>query len=298
MTARFRLCLVALALVAVVAAPALLAQSTNRYFGPNFPALVDSNGNGRPDPGVDAPFTPRASAGEGTLISPWQCDTSAPSNYFSFDDPSGGRYQTVRRQTYGREQAVTVTQATAGGAAISFSLSETNPSAAAAREGQRVTAATGAGGFVDNNGDGIYDGVSGSGNRGSGPVSVSTGFVLSDITGDAYPDYVSVPWSQSAALGVKPNFQCTPGNPTPQVFVPLADSNGDGHPDSVILDLDGDTVPDPDVYQSPILAPNPTGGLAANEVPTLSQWGLVGLAASLAAAGWLFLRKSGLGLGV
>ena len=287
-----------MALALVLVAPALLAQSPNRYLGPDFPALVDSNGNGRPDPGVDTPATPGGEPPNGYLTTPWQCDTSAPSNYFDFSGMTGGRYQTVGRRTYRDSQEVTVTQGTAGGAALSFAFTETPSSPPELREGASLHVASGTGGFVDYNGDGIYDGATGTGTHTGGSMNVSTNFVLTDITSDGYPDYVSIPWAQAAGLGVKSNFNCTPGTPTPQVFLPLADGDGDGHPDSVILDLDGDGIPEPELYHSPALAPNPTGGLAATDVPTLSQWGLVGLAASLAAAGWLVLRKSGLGLGV
>ncbi len=38
-----------------------------------------------------------------------------------------------------------------------------------------------------------------------------------------------------------------------QIFVPLADTNGDGRGDTVVLDLNGDGIPDPQYYTSPRL---------------------------------------------
>lgn len=302
MNARLRLTLLAL-LVAALAAPSLLAQPTptpgptNRYLGPNFPALVDSNGNGRPDPGVDAPGTPSGTGSSAVLSTPWDCGTSSPSRYYQFSNVGGdGRYQTVGRNTYGRSQSVSVAQSSAGVAtAVQF---EENllpvPSRKGAAPAGSVPTATGSAAVVDRNGDGIYDGVAGG--RTGGGLNFNLDLVLSDITSDGNPDYVSIPWSQSAALGVKPNYNCTPGTPSPQAWVPLADTNADGRPDSIVLDLNGDNIPDPTLFRSPILAPNPTGGAAMAPIPTLSQWGLVLLSAGMAAAGWAFLQKRGIAL--
>ncbi len=276
MTARLRSVLVALA-VAPLAAASLSAQTPNRYLGPNWPALVSA---GQPVPGSSATATPSGGGGSATLVTPWDCSTGSPSQYYSFSNMTGGKYQTVSRMTSAaRQQAVTVT-GTAAGNATDFSYRESLGSLVICDGSVRL---------VDTNGDGAYDTVEGS--RAGGGLSFNLGLVLSTDG-----NYISIPWSQAAALGVKSNYGCGTAA-SPQVWVPLADTNGDGKPDSVVLDLNGDGVADPELFRSPPLAAAPAAAANAAVIPTLTQWGLVALSASLALAGWLFLRQRGLGLG-
>lgn len=80
----------------------------------------------------------------------------------------------------------------------------------------------------------------------AGNIRFQVSLSYADVTGDGCPDFVSIPWSQTASLGVPA------GND--QVFIPLADSDGDGRPDSIQFDLDGDNVQDPDIQGSGRLA--------------------------------------------
>ena len=68
-----------------------------------------------------------------------------------------------------------------------------------------------------------------------------------------------------------------------QIWVPLADTNGDGRGDSVVIDLDGNGIPDPQDDSSP--------GLAPQGVPTTNAVGLALLTLLLGAAGVWYLSQ-------
>ena len=74
------------------------ATAANRMLGPNFPALIDTNGDGRPSPGVDTGIVQTVSGTGLTIETPWHCNRSSKSNDFTLMSPDGqGRYQTGSR---------------------------------------------------------------------------------------------------------------------------------------------------------------------------------------------------------
>jgi hypothetical protein len=282
--------------ITVFLASPLLAQAQNRYLGRNFPVLIDSNGDGRPTPGVDQGVFPTLDSETpdlGSLDSPWLCGPfNNTLNFNLFSRVGGtGRYQNVQRLDHGGvTQSVSATS-TSGNAATAFGMTTSlgNP-----LTGGQVLR-SGSAGFVDQDGNGYYDGMRGTETGGPG-FTFEVGFTGADITGDGHEDYLSLPAVQATALGVKSNFNCL-NQATPAIFVPLADTNGDGRPDSVVLDLDADGVPDPEFLTSPFLEARVAVPNAENAVPALSRWGLLALVATISAAGWFLLQRRGLGLG-
>jgi hypothetical protein len=102
-----------------------------------------------------------------------------------------------------------------------------------------------------------------------GGFSFTTSLTLVDVNSDGCADYVSIPASQAAGLGMTPiPAGCKDAGKSPQVFVPLADSNGDSKPDSIMMDLDGNGVPDPDFA--------PSARVAGNCSATTSKGGMLG----------------------
>jgi hypothetical protein len=126
-----------------------------------------------------------------------------------------------------------------------------------------------------------FTGVTGGQTLG-GNVSATMSFVYKGTDGNGNPAYISLPWSQLAALGVLGN-NCN--TDVPQVFIPLSNRK-------IVLDLNGDGVPDPIFFSSPPLAP-PVRVTAG--IPTVSRGVMALLAAALVGAGLLQLRRGGLG---
>jgi hypothetical protein len=79
-----------------------------------------------------------------------------------------------------------------------------------------------------------------------GAVVFALDLSYADVDADGCADYVSVPWGQTAGIG----------GGGPQVFIPLADSDGDSRPDSIVMDLDGNGAADGDLHQSGRIAGN------------------------------------------
>jgi hypothetical protein len=257
------------------------AAVTNRLFGPNFPALLDTNGNGIPDAG-DAKATPTRVGNVVTLISPFDCNSGDGDNQFTLGPGTlGGLLNTATRNSDGgRTQELDITAGT-GGKATAFSFSEKVGGTAIG---------TGIGSLQDTNLDGAFETFSANGST-NGGKTVGTAFslVFGDTNGDGIPDYVSIPWALSDLFGVNPSDPCSAGA-NPQVWIPLADSNGDGQPDSIIPDLDGNGVPDPDSFTSP--------PLVAAAVPTVnSQW-MTALTVLLSGLALWMLRRREVGLEV
>jgi hypothetical protein len=250
-----------------------MAQGANRMLGPSFPALVDTNGDGRPTPGADQAIVPQRNEGV-RIPSRWNCVAQDGNDQAFLSNPSGGRFTSAFRSNHFRTQ-----RATAGGFINPPQFPVTRPTSFAFEERNLLNQvrASGTGSVLDGTGDGIYDTIQGAGN-----MNFLLGLVYSDITGDNNPDYVSIPWGQASMVGVRFGDGC--GDPDPQVWLPLADSNSDGRPDSIVFDLDGNSVADPDLFSSPPIA-------GAPQVPTMSPWALVLLAALIGSLGVWILRS-------
>jgi hypothetical protein len=141
--------------------------------------------------------------------------------------------------------------------------------------------ASGMGQLLDLNGDGIYESLQVQGSKPSGAVpQTRMSLVPRDVTGDGRPDYITVPWTTGGAgmLGVYTDS-------TPQIYVPLTDTNADGWPDTVTVQVaNGGLV----TTTGP---PVSGAALAAGDVvPTTSTLGLFVFAAAVVALGVKLLR--------
>ena len=153
-----------------------------------------------------------------------------------------------------------------------------------------VPNAAGTGMLVDTNSDGFFDAGSATGTLGPFIGTMQFDFVYFDVNGDGIFDYISLPWTPANLffLGINTADSCGPGGLDPQIFIPLANGR-------IILDLDGNGLPDPGVFQSPPLAPAVTVP-AAVIVPTLSPPATLLLALGLVIVAWFALRRGGLGV--
>lgn len=141
-----------------------------------------------------------------------------------------------------------------------------------------AASASGTGQLFDQNGDGIYETLQ---VEGTGVPQTRMSLVPRDGTGDGRPDYISVPWTTSGAglLGV---FTDT----TPQVYFPLTDTNQDGWPDTITVQVAGvggiSTTSGPPLSGSALV-----NGLP---IPAASTFGLFAFAAAVVALGVKLLR--------
>lgn len=227
-------------------------------------------GPGHPVRAGSSSFYPTA-AGMGVydLNSPWDCNGADSEDSVAMG--GGSPYESAERNNEGTGQRLRVERFT-GGLPIEFEYDDDSSGGGAAE-------------LIDMNGDMAYDMLTGGGSKGGGtPFSISFSLELMDESGEGEPDHVSIPWSQISAMGwLDPTDGCNDGEP--QVWVPLADTDGDGAPDSIVLDLNGDSNPDPEFYRSPRL-------VAAMAVPTMDWLGLVMLGALLTGlALWTLSRR-------
>jgi hypothetical protein len=137
--------------------------------------------------------------------------------------------------------------------------------------------ASGTGQLLDQNNDGIYDAMQ---VEGTGVPQTRMSLVLQDATGDGRPDYITVPWTTSGAglLGVYTET-------TPQIHFPLTDTDQDGWPDTITVQVAGGGI-------STTTGPPLSGSALANgaAIPSASTFGLFAFAAAVVALGVKLLR--------
>ncbi len=253
-----------LVITALVAGPfsaSTVAQPGARMLGPRFPPLIDTNGDGQPTPGGDVPANPQLNGTNLKLTSFFSCNSQNNTNAGITNQDSSGKYRGVHRANNFRDQSIGIAGFSGGGASA-FTYTESD---------SRGARAAGVGQLVDLNGDGKMDTININGN-----INTTTSLVFT-------PDgnYVSIPVSQAQLLGATQG-RC--GGAVPQIWFPLADTDGDGRGDTIILDLDGDGIADPQFYSSP--------KLAATSVPTANNFALSILTALLGGVGvWYIGRR-------
>jgi hypothetical protein len=233
------------------------AQPGQRMVGPRFPVLIDTNGDGLPSPS-DAPTGTQVTSSNTLVVSsPVTCD-SQPNTTLTFSGSSGGRYTTISRTGGFRTQSLTVSGA--GGSVSQLQYSE--------RIGNTTTG-QGTANLMDANRDGAVDTIAV-----SGEVNTMISLVFT-------PDssYASIPASQAALIGAR-GRSCAS---IPQIWVPLADTNGDGRGDAVVFDLDGNGLRDDNLWNSP--------PLGAPGVPATNTFGLVLLTILLGAIAIWYLGQ-------
>jgi hypothetical protein len=233
--------------------------------------LMDTSGNGQPGSGDD-PLAPSRAGTALTMNSNLlNCNTSDSDHTGQLVDLQGGIYQGVERNSdFGRHQALRANSVINGNQATGFNFEErTSPTGPLVGQGS--------GDLEDGDSDGAFETFDANGSTNAGKsVNISTNLVFGDRNGDGNPDHVSIPWALASQLGVDTSDGCSAGGSggtDPQVFIPMADTNQDGRPDSVVPDLDGNGSPDPDLLRSP--------PLVAAAVPTMNTWWLATLGIGL-----------------
>jgi hypothetical protein len=233
------------------------AQSGQRMVGPRFPILIDTDSDGIPT-SRDAPTaTQIVNPTTLQMSTPVTCDGTTTTT-LTFSGNDAGRYTTISRTSGLRMQALTVSGS--GGAASRLTFTE---------QTGNVTTGNAAASMVDSNRDGAIDTLAV-----SGTLNTTISLVFSPDSG-----YVSVPPGQAALLGAS-GQQCAA---IPNIWVPLADSNGDGRGDTVVFDLDGNGLADGLLWSSlPLGAP---------QVPATNTFGLLILISALGGISLWYLSK-------
>ena len=243
----------ALPVVAVIAtAPPFeatpMAQQTPHMVGPNFPIIA---GGER--------IVPIQNGNTITYTTKWTCG-EVGANTFTMSNPdSQGRYRTLTRNLNGLIQTLNITTFT-NGSPTQFTEQETRNGVVV--NNSNVT-------LIDTNADGIYDAMSFTGQH-----NITLSFVYNG-------DNVSLPWAQMSAVGVDTNSGCA--GDISQVYVPLADTNGDGRGDAIVWDLDGNGVADADMYVG--------AKMTVPSVPTMGPTARFILMALLAGVGSWFVSR-------
>ncbi len=268
--------------------------------GPNAPALVDTNENGLPDPGVDLEITIESGPSGIVINSPWHCNQADVENVVNFvaaDAKRGGKIVSAERTIRSKivQRVVIAPDSFLEGRPRRVNFEELQP-------GQ--PAITGWLELQDRNGDGLHERGVVAREIPGGAIKVELNFIGADANGDGRPDYLSIPWAQSDLVGVAVGDGCGPTwtvSEDPQVWVPLVDTDNDGAPDSIVADLDGDFKADGTFFWTPRLAmvaapgvPYLPGDRDGAYVRKSSQMGLGALILGFAMGGWLTLRRRGL----
>jgi hypothetical protein len=225
------------------------AQGPSGMLGPRSPALVGSDS-----------VAPTRSGNQITIPSRWACGSST-NNRLTLSNPEGGRFRTVGRSINLRDQSMTV-GASKDGVPQEFVFLQTSGGVQMYKTDAQLR---------DQNRDGVIDGA-----VMSGSLNAATNFVF-----DQNSSFVSIPWSQASALGIATTGTCA--GDVAQIWIPLADTNGDGRGDSVVLDLDGNGVADPDLFRGP--------PVTATSVPALGPAGRFVLVMLLGLIGTWFLSR-------
>lgn len=167
-----------------------------------------------------------------------------------------------------------------------FTFSESDYSPPAKTAGSRVRAlapANGTGTLLDLNSDGIYDSLEIVGMNDTTPVpQTRVSLVPQDVTGDGRPDYITLPWTTSGAgmLGVVTEV-------TPRIYIPLTDTNADGWPDTITVQVAGGGI---QTTSGPPLSGPALAAANGAPIPSASTTGLFLFAAAVIALGVKLLR--------
>lgn len=238
------------------------AQGASHMLGPNFPVRLDGNGDGQPSAGDESVSPVRTGGGSVEVPSRWNCTPESPSNVIQLSNRDGsGRFRTASRTNGPLNQSITA-GGIVNGTARDFSYEQTRGD---------LTTSNGSITLTDANNDGVLDGA-----RFRGTLTASISFVFSGNS-----DYVSVPWSQVSALGLNISGSCA--GSLPQIWIPLADTNGDGRGDSVVFDLNGDGRSDGDLLAGP--------AVVVPSVPTMGPIARLILMALIGLTGAWFLSR-------
>lgn len=262
--------------------------------GPLSPALVDTNENGRPDPGIDLPIA--LVIGPDALIvdSPWHHDLLDTEHIVLLRDADakrGGKYLAFERSSRrGLSQRIDVdANEIRAGRASRVHFTETIGG---------TPGVTGSAELLDLDGDGLCERLAVK-RIGEIEMSFELTFVGADTDRDGHADYISIPWSQASVLGVVVGDGHGPiytSAEDPQVWLPMADTDSDGAPDSVVLDLDGDRRADSKLFWTPRLATRTSMQLRPHRGSTtrpVVAMGIGLLCFGLCTGGWLQLRRRG-----
>lgn len=129
--------------------------------------------------------------------------------------------------------------------------------------------------------DGLYDTLRVVGANQKETVQADVSLLPRDVTGDGRPDYVTVPWTTGGAgvLGVAVGS-------TPQIYIPLTDTNADGWPDTVTVLIENGG---PETTTGPPVS-GPALRADLNAIPSASGLGLFFFAAAVVVLGLKLLR--------
>ena len=231
------------------------------------PALIDTNGDG-PTPQTDGTITPLFCPPNTLLIqNPWEdCNKSGDlhNSFLLTFDPSTNQILSITRDR-GNEQEDIVPSYDGAGNPNQFAMS-VHKGGSIVQQGSAT---------LLKNTLGEYTGI-----LFGDPINLELDFVY-HIGPDGKPDYVSLPWSQTAALGVGVNGGMdgcgpVPDGSTPQIWVPLV--NG-------VLDVNPVVPGIPPILKVSV----------SRTIPTLSGGMTIALAVLILAAGMFQMRRSGLG---